>query len=40
MATSKVPNCEEWKHLVDGGFKGYRLREYGLVENPVELSLD
>ncbi len=39
-ANGKVPTCEEWKALAADGFKGYRLRVYGLVENPVELSLD
>lgn len=36
----KVPTCEEWKALAANGFKDYRLRVYGLVENPVELSLE
>ena len=31
---------EEWKTLAADGFKDYRLEVYGLVENPVELSLD
>ncbi len=35
-----VPTSEEWKRLHDGGFSDYRLRVVGLVENPVELSLD
>jgi sulfoxide reductase catalytic subunit YedY len=35
-----VPTCEVWKSLAAGGFKDYRLKVYGLVENPVELSLD
>ncbi len=39
-ANGKVPTCEEWKSLAAGGFKDYRLKVYGLVENPVELSLD
>jgi sulfoxide reductase catalytic subunit YedY len=39
-ANGKVPTCEEWTSLAAGGFKGYRLKVYGLVENPVELSLD
>jgi thiosulfate reductase cytochrome b subunit len=39
-ANGLVPTCEEWKGLAAGGFKDYRLRVYGLVENPVELSLD
>jgi methionine sulfoxide reductase catalytic subunit len=36
----KMPACEEWKTLAAGNFKNYRLKAYGLVENPVELSLD
>jgi len=36
----KVPASDEWKTLVADGLKDYRLRVYGLVENPVELSLD
>jgi methionine sulfoxide reductase catalytic subunit len=36
----KMPTCEEWKTLGTGNFKDYRLKVYGLVENPVELSLD
>jgi sulfoxide reductase catalytic subunit YedY len=39
-ANGKVPTCDEWRALADGGFKDYRLRVYGLVENPVELSLN
>ena len=36
----KMPTCDEWKTLVAGDFKDYRLKVYGLVENPVDLSLD
>jgi sulfoxide reductase catalytic subunit YedY len=36
----RMPTCEEWKTLAAGDFKGYRLQVSGLVENPVELSLD
>src|ERR1700688_2513078 len=36
----KMPTCEEWKALAAGDFKNYRLKVNGLVENPVELSLD
>ena len=39
-ANGKVPTCEEWKALAADDFKDYRLKVYGLVENPVELSLD
>src|SRR5579871_3622270 len=35
-----MPTCDEWKTLAAGDFKGYRLKVYGQVENPVELSLD
>ena len=35
-----MPTCEEWKTLAASDFKNYRLKVYGLVENPVELSLD
>ncbi len=36
----KVPTCDEWKTLAASDFKDYQLKVYGLVENPVELSLD
>jgi methionine sulfoxide reductase catalytic subunit len=36
----KVPTSDEWKTLAADGFKDYRLQVSGLVENPVELSLD
>ena len=39
-ANGKMPTCEEWKALAANDFKDYRLKVYGLVENPVELSLD
>ncbi|MCZ2075701.1 MAG: cytochrome b/b6 domain-containing protein [Bryobacterales bacterium] len=32
----KVPDCDEWKGLAANHFRDYRLRVYGLVENPVE----
>jgi DMSO/TMAO reductase YedYZ molybdopterin-dependent catalytic subunit len=35
-----MPACDEWKRLAASDFKGYRLKVYGQVENPVELSLD
>ena len=35
-----MPTCDEWKTLAANGFKDYRLKVYGLVENPVELSLE
>lgn len=39
-ANGKVPICEEWTTLATGNFQDYRLKVYGLVENPIELSLD
>ena len=39
-ANGKMPTCDEWKTLAADDFKDYRLKVYGLVENPVELSLD
>lgn len=36
----KSPTCEEWKALAAHDFTDYRLKVSGLVENPVELSLD
>lgn len=36
----KVPTCDEWKELAEGDFRDYRLKVGGLVENPVELSLE
>jgi sulfoxide reductase catalytic subunit YedY len=36
----KRPVREDWKQLVAEDFKSYRLKVTGLVENPVELSLD
>ncbi len=39
-ANGKMPTCEKWKTLAADNFKDYRLKVYGLVENPVELSLD
>jgi len=35
-----LPTSEEWKALAAGDFKDYRLRVSGLVDNPVELSLE
>ncbi|MGN6733523.1 MAG: molybdopterin-dependent oxidoreductase [Candidatus Binatia bacterium] len=35
----KVPTSDEWKKLAANNFSDYRLKIYGLVENPVELSL-
>jgi methionine sulfoxide reductase catalytic subunit len=36
----KLPNSDEWKVLAATQFKDYRLKVFGLVENPVELSLE
>lgn len=39
-ANGKVPTSDAWRRLSEGGFADYRLRVFGLVENPVELSLE
>lgn len=36
----KLPTSDEWKLLADGKFKNYKLKVSGLVENPVELTLE
>jgi sulfoxide reductase catalytic subunit YedY len=36
----KLPEREDWKQMEANGFAGFRLRVGGLVENPVELSLE
>jgi methionine sulfoxide reductase catalytic subunit len=36
----RMPTSHEWRTLVAGDFKDYRLKVYGLVENPVDLTLD
>jgi methionine sulfoxide reductase catalytic subunit len=36
---SRLPDSPEWCALRDNDFGAYRLKVYGLVENPVELSL-
>jgi methionine sulfoxide reductase catalytic subunit len=36
----KLPTCEEWRSLAAGDFKDYRLKVHGLVEHPMQLSLD
>lgn len=38
-ANGKVPTSADWLQLQSGGFQDFRLKVYGLVENPVELSL-
>ena len=35
-----LPTSEEWLGLGADGYKNYRLRVHGLVDHPVELSLD
>ncbi|MGH9569392.1 MAG: molybdopterin-dependent oxidoreductase [Candidatus Angelobacter sp.] len=35
----KMPVREDWKRLAEHGFRDFRLRVGGLVENPVEISL-
>lgn len=39
-ANGKMPTSEEWKALAANGFRDYRLKVYGLVENPRDLSLE
>ncbi len=36
----KVPVREDWKRLAQDGFREFRLKVGGLVDNPVQLSLD
>lgn len=36
----KMPVREDWKALAKDGFRDYRLKVCGLVENPVELSIE
>jgi len=35
-----MPVREDWKHLARGGFREFKLKVGGLVDNPVELSLE
>ena len=35
-----LPTTPEWLELKEGGFAGYKLKVNGLVENPLELSLN
>jgi methionine sulfoxide reductase catalytic subunit len=39
-ANGTMPTSDEWLTLAAGDFKEFRLKVYGLVENPLELSLD
>lgn len=36
----KIPSSQEWKKLAENNFKDYKLKIGGLVDNPVELSLE
>lgn len=36
----KIPSSEEWKKLAENNFDNYKLKIGGLVDNPVELSLE
>src|SRR5262249_30308379 len=36
----RIPTSDEWRRMATDGFRDYRLRVHGLVENPVELTLD
>jgi DMSO/TMAO reductase YedYZ molybdopterin-dependent catalytic subunit/thiosulfate reductase cytochrome b subunit len=37
---ARLPDSPEWTALAGDDFRGYRLKVHGLVENPVELSLE
>lgn len=39
-SNGRVPDSDEYKRLQEGGFRDYRLRIGGLVEQPVALSVD
>jgi thiosulfate reductase cytochrome b subunit len=39
-ANGKLPQCDRWLQLAANNFKDYTLKVGGLVENPVELSLE
>lgn len=39
-ANGKVPTSEEWTALAASNFENYRLKVFGLVENPIEMSLN
>ncbi|SEN19668.1 DMSO/TMAO reductase YedYZ, molybdopterin-dependent catalytic subunit [Mucilaginibacter gossypiicola] len=38
-ANGKIPESEEWRNMAADGFKDYKLKVGGLVDNPVELSI-
>ncbi|HLJ97957.1 MAG TPA: molybdopterin-dependent oxidoreductase [Gemmataceae bacterium] len=40
MELHRILSCTLQRGVEAGGFRDYRLRVYGLVENPVELSLE
>jgi sulfoxide reductase catalytic subunit YedY len=35
----KIPSSEQWRKLAENNFKDYKLKIGGLVDNPIELSL-
>ncbi|MEP6754581.1 MAG: molybdopterin-dependent oxidoreductase [Chthonomonadales bacterium] len=39
-SNGKIPTSQEWKTLATDDFRDYRLKVCGLVENPIELSLE
>jgi thiosulfate reductase cytochrome b subunit len=36
----KIPSSEQWRELAENNFKDYKLKIGGLVNNPIELSLE
>ena len=36
----KLPTSDKWKQLAENGFEDFKLKIGGLVENPIELSLE
>jgi DMSO/TMAO reductase YedYZ molybdopterin-dependent catalytic subunit/thiosulfate reductase cytochrome b subunit len=38
-ANGKLPTSDEWERLVAQGFRDYRLKVFGMVDNPLQLSL-
>lgn len=39
-SNGRMPDAPEWKAMANDGFREYRLKVFGLVEHPLELSLD
>jgi DMSO/TMAO reductase YedYZ molybdopterin-dependent catalytic subunit/thiosulfate reductase cytochrome b subunit len=39
-SNGKLPESSEWRKLADNGFRDYKLKVDGLVENPMEFSLE